>query len=157
MPTALHSIVIDSIPPCLVKTLPVLDYIYFRCLRHTNCFHWHWKPILQHTSDLQCAVVLAVQHGGYISKLKLFCLDVVFLLTILKEVFPSIFEYETTELCYEIFTQKYMTFSRHVPRGFWYTWSFLILLQVTALNKPSKITFFFLSNIILVKCLVLIP
>lgn len=37
--------------------------------------------------------------GGYISKLKLFCLDVVFLLTILKEVSPSIFEYETTELC----------------------------------------------------------
>ena len=130
---------------------------YIGQLRHTNCFHWHWKPILQHTSDLQCTVVLAVQHGGYISKLKLFCLNVVFLLTILKEVSPSIFEYETTELCYEIFTQKYMTFSRHVPRGFWYTWSFLILLQVTALNKPSKITFFFLSNIILVKCLVLIP
>lgn len=157
MPTALHSIVIDSIPPCLVKTLPVLDYIYFRCLRHTNCFHWHWKPILQHTSDLQCAVVLAVQHGGYISKLKLFCLDVVFLLTILKEVSPSIFEYETTELCYEIFTQKYMTFSRHVPRGFWYTWSFLIYYKSQHLISLQKSHFFFLSNIIVVKSLVFIP
>lgn len=110
--------------PCLVKLC--LFWIIFIFVV------WDIQTVSIDTENLFCNILQDLQMcsssccTGATFKLKLFCLfDVVFLNHPERSFSFYFWIWNNWTVLRNIYTEIY-DFSRHVPRGFWYTWSFLI-------------------------------